>query len=366
MTGAWGAETWSDLGDANGGFFYDAQASGADIADVASRVGDAFDGANCATARGGELRQPEPVRRRRRHPPNTDAIADANTLTPRAWPSRWTAAEGGAADLIAARGDVSPSSSPSTNRSTRTTRTRTTRTRRRIAPAQVYYDTVTYSLVVGTTIPATDGRLRLTIGPVSDVVDARRRTRSPRRLRRRRDRDDPVGPRHRRDQLDVPNGWGTACRVTESDNALGIVGPGHAFALTIKAATAMAVAGDGGGRRGFGRHVPDRRCPGTNPDNGVADAMLTVTRTVPVGDGTGRTAAWRGASRHGDDVLERRGACPGAGGPVPAAARVVRRRRDGVGTPRFRRPHAARDHVPSIASSANPGSARWFAARRRR
>ena len=41
---------------------------------------------------------------------------------------------------------------------------------RRVLPSQVYYNVVTYELVVGTTIPATDGLLDLTIGPVSDVV----------------------------------------------------------------------------------------------------------------------------------------------------------------------------------------------------
>ena len=326
MTGAWGAETWSDLGAANGGFFYDAQTSGADIADVASRVGDAFDGANsCNRDAVANYDQPgssvwvavDSTA------PNTDAAnADANTLTAQdVAVSVDSPQRAGATDFIAARGDVvtvvvtfdeqiDPNDAYAYYADTG----------RRIAPAQVYYDTVTYSLVVGTTIPATDGRLRLTIGPVSDVVGNAQANAFTTDVFAD---GATVTIQSVRATAAInsmwPNaGWGTAYScVTESDNALddGVVGPGHAFALTIKAATAMAVAS----ATVAGAEVSDGTSRtvavlATNPDNGVADAMLTVTRTVPVGDGDGfvdgASVAWSVSLVTETTCLSGAGTCP--------------------------------------------------------
>ena len=52
----------------------------------------------------------------------------------------------------------------------------------------------------------------------------------------------------------------------------------------------------------------------TNPDNGVADAMLTVTRTVPVGDGDGfvdgASVAWSVSLVTETTCLSGAGTCP--------------------------------------------------------
>ena len=177
----------------------------------------------------------------------------------------------------------------------------------------MYYDTVTYSLVVGTTIPATDGRLRLTIGPVSDVVGNAQANAFTTDVFAD---GATVTIQSVRATAAInsmwPNaGWGTAYScVTESRRQRQRTkrrrAPASPSATAIKAATAWRWRRRRWRAPRFRTARPGPSPSGDEPDNGVADAMLTVTRTVLVGDGDGfvdgASVAWSVSLRHGGDV----------------------------------------------------------------
>ena len=278
--GQWGAETVSHTSVANEGFFGAASVS-ADVADVVARVGPAFNPARSC---------------------NRDGVANFDQPGSSVWvavdstpPAMLTAAEVAVSvsspqsdetALVAARGDVvtvtatfdeqiDPNVAPAFF----------TATGARIEPKQVYYNVVTYELVVGSTVPALDGALQITVGPVADVVGnaqasgfvtavfAEGKTVTTQSASSAAALDAMWG-----------NGYnvGYSC-VTSSDNALDdrVAGPSHTFTLTLQASTALEVASASVAGVAAADDGSDVTVVLGASDSNVANGKVTVTRVVP-------------------------------------------------------------------------------------
>ena len=285
----WGPETWSDTGTA--GFFHDAQNGGADVAAVTSRVGDGFD-ASKSCNRDATANYDQPGSSvwvaKDSTPPATLTAADVtvSVSSPQA--------DAHGTELIASRGDVvtvkatfdeqiDPDDAPAFY----------TATGRRVLPSQVYYNVVTYELVVGTTIPATDGLLDLTIGPVSDVVGNAQSTGFQTTVFGADGTTVTIqSVRSSLALYRLSDGWfdDYQCETT-TDNPLddGVAGPTHTFTLTLKAKTPLAVASAtvaGASSLDASSGVAVALSDNTDPTPDVTNGTVTVTRTVPA-DGAG-------------------------------------------------------------------------------
>ena len=160
-----------------------------------------------------------------------------------------------------------------------------TATGARIEPKQVYYNVVTYELVVGSTVPALDGALQITVGPVADVVGnaqasgfvtavfAEGKTVTTQSASSAAALDAMWG-----------NGYnvGYSC-VTSSDNALDdrVAGPSHTFTLTLQASTALEVASASVAGVAAADDGSDVTVVLGASDSNVANGKVTVTRVVP-------------------------------------------------------------------------------------
>ena len=287
--GQWGAVTESHTRVSTDGFFGEAQTLDrdsvppVDVADVIRRVGDAFDPAKSC---------------------NRDAVVNYDQPGSSVWVAVDTTAPTqlvpadivvtvsspqvvGATDLVASRGDVvtvvvtyDEQIDPNDAFAYFTTGT----FNRKLTPSLVYYNVVTYTLTVGTHIPALDAQMKLTLGPVSDVVgntqpngDAFTTTTFASGV--------TVTTQSRTSDASLPVMWSLgydtdfSC-TTESSNTLDdrVAGPGHVFTLVLQTSTSISVAS------AIVAGIDDTDAGVTvtvaASDNGVANGKITVTRTV--------------------------------------------------------------------------------------
>jgi hypothetical protein len=289
--GLWGPETVSHTSVAGEGFFGAATTTSADVADVVARVGPAFAPARSCN-RDGVANFDQPGSSVwvavDSTPPITLVAANVSVSV--------SSPQSDAVNLVAARGDVivvtatfdeqiDPTVAPAFH----------TATGLRIEPKQVYYNVVTYELVVGSTVPAVDGLLRVTIGPVADVVGNTQTSGFDTAVFK-----DGVTVTTQSASADAAlslmwgNGYdvGYSC-VTNSDNALDdrVAGPGHTFTLVLQANTALAVASASVAGVGDADDGSDVAFVVGASDAGLANGKVTVTRVVPAdatpADGSG-------------------------------------------------------------------------------
>ena len=279
--GSWGAsETASHSAtDATTGFFGRAQTTSNDVADVTSRVGPAFDPANSCN-RDAVVNYDQPgssVWVAVDSTPPTTLIAANIVVT-------LDSAQASTTALVAARGDIitvvvtyDEQIDPNDAFSWFTTGS----FNRRLTPSLVYYNVVTYELVVGTTIPALDALMELTFGPVSDVVQ---NAQASGFVANTFANSVTVTTQSRASTAALPQMWsagydtGFVCTTT-SNNALNskVVGPGHTFTLVLTTSTTLSLAS----AVVAGVTNTDAGVTVVIDNNGGTDNRVTVTRTVP-------------------------------------------------------------------------------------
>ena len=241
----------------------------------------------------------------------------------------------------------------------------------RVLPSLVYYNVVTYELVVGTTIPATDGLLDLTIGPVSDVVGNAQSTGFQTTTFGADGKTVTIqSVRSSLALYRMSDGWfdDFDC-VTSTNNPLddGVAGPTHTFTLTLKAEDAA-----GGGVGDCGGRVVARRLARASPSPSSNNPDPTADRHRRHRDGDANRARGRRRVRGRRDHQLEPGADDDDGLPVWIRAMFDRvrsepvprrdsgrrqRRRDGdlVGAQGARRPHPADHHLAVARVGDQPG-----------